>query len=171
MALARRSARHLASTGGDAGRGQNAGRASFGAHERWIATVSPPGGMRSKPTNTARGTPGKPAKPAATIACVLYPHRTQGCGVCGPGVPRALAPAREDFAQNLGRAAPRERCCLTFAPLCNGPARSGVVEFPNVESVLGRRHGLRSTTADVCAPNGAGAYRGRSCWKRKPSRD
>ena len=90
-----------------AGRGQSAGRAPFGAHQRWIATVSPPGGMRSKPRNTARGTPGTPAKPAATIACVPYPHRTQGCGVCGPGVPRALALRGETLRKPRARRAAR----------------------------------------------------------------
>jgi hypothetical protein len=45
-----------------------------------------------------------------------------------------------------------------------------LAELPNVEAVL-PRHVLPGTTADIFEPNGAGAHRGRSCWKRKPSRD
>ena len=81
-------------------------QAPFGAHQRWISTVSPPGGMRSKPTNTARGMPGEPANPAATIACVLTHSHT---GLRGFSARRSARP--RIFAKKkaqLGRFSRRE---------------------------------------------------------------
>jgi hypothetical protein len=95
--------------------------ASFGAHQRWISTVSPPGGMRSKPTNTARGTPDLTGKSCGEFCLCALPNCTQGCGVFRPrrsARPRILVRGKP-AAKNFGRTfAPRERGRLIFSPLC-----------------------------------------------------
>lgn len=97
-------------------------QASFGAHERWISTVSPPGGMRSKPTNTARGTPVATGKSCGEFRlCALPTTAHRAAGFFGPGVPRALALAGTPAAQ-LGRG---KRAARTMPADISGRANAG----------------------------------------------
>jgi hypothetical protein len=104
--------------------------ASFGAHQRWISTVSPPGGMRSKPTNTARGTPDITGKSCGEFlpVCLTHSHT----GLRGFSAPAFRAPSHFCAGQTSGtkpRAlfAPRERGRLTLFS-----SRAGVSPSPRV---------------------------------------
>jgi hypothetical protein len=92
--------------------------------QRWIeyglqrSLVSPPGFVRSKPRNTARGMPGSLPAPAANISRVPSTSHTRPWGSAIPGIPRAPAHAgaKCDPSMMLRGAGARgnDRGCLTI---------------------------------------------------------
>jgi hypothetical protein len=177
MALARRTAHHLASTGGGAGRRQIVGWRRLepisGGYQRSVhrgacgaSLETPRAGRRTQPAN-----------PAASFACVLYKNCTQGCGVFRP---RRSARPRISAGQTSGTTralfASRERGRLAFSPLVrefpllpacgekearrgSGKQDEGHTHCPTVPSPLTRRAKKR---AGLSPPAGRGE-RVRAC--------
>src|SRR3569623_1560631 len=70
--------------------------------------VSPPGAERSKPINTARGTPGKPALRGYPVHFLLQ-HRAQTCGVVRTPAFRAPSFSRRCWNCEMGMRPARGR--------------------------------------------------------------
>ena len=102
--------------------------ARAGLHERWIASVTPPGVARSKPKDTARGTPerrrtcgfieNRAASDREMSSCLVFVRGSGPRVRQDPGVPRALIVFGRDVAITARARTRRGNAggCFSFFP-------------------------------------------------------